>query len=457
MTSINERIFQLDDPNYISYDRRKQDYLRIAPTTGTANNLNQGGNIISFESNNHANFLYLPGSFVYCEFHISNQDGTAALGNITLEHNWFPRCFDEMRLEIGSHQLEIINEPGEFDTILKFLTRSKDYEDANIEGWIPDTGTGNCVADLTAADEATQLASLQAAIRRLNIHNLNTGYMKRREVFNIANGVANRQGGWIKWPLGPLFAFVDHNKVTINLPIKLSLKRKANDRDVFFGVAGQQAELEIRVLEFWIPSIQPSLEIEATITKRLNSNRDIAVNLLKRNTFTNTIIQQEQTWHIASISNTPRFLFVMFKPTNLNHAFHVNNSLFPSFVQADDGVVNAVQITSLQVKLNQSRYPLDSVTLNAQHSNVFEAYIMYESVCKVFGVEPPLNPNDFRNLYTLYCFDLSAQDENLVKNGVNIQLVIKKSSAEPLNAYCLILEDASYIIKVINGQMTRIE
>ena len=50
--------------------------------------------------------------------------------------------------------------------MLKFLTRSKDYEDANIEGWIPDTGTGNSVTDLTAADEATQLASLQAAIRQ---------------------------------------------------------------------------------------------------------------------------------------------------------------------------------------------------------------------------------------------------------------------------------------------------
>ena len=60
MTSINEKIFQLDDPNYINYDRRKQDYLRIAPTTGTANNLNQGGNIISFESNNHANFFIYP-------------------------------------------------------------------------------------------------------------------------------------------------------------------------------------------------------------------------------------------------------------------------------------------------------------------------------------------------------------------------------------------------------------
>ena len=65
MTSVNERIFQLDEPNYISYDRWKQDYLRIAPITGTANNLYQGVNIIAFELNNHANFLYLPGSFVY--------------------------------------------------------------------------------------------------------------------------------------------------------------------------------------------------------------------------------------------------------------------------------------------------------------------------------------------------------------------------------------------------------
>ena len=52
-------------------------------------------------------------------------------------------------------------------TLLKFLTWSKDYEDTNIEGWIPNTGAGNSVADLTAvannADEATQLAGLQAA------------------------------------------------------------------------------------------------------------------------------------------------------------------------------------------------------------------------------------------------------------------------------------------------------
>ena len=133
MTSINEKIFQLDDPNYISYDRRKQDYLRIAPTTGTT----LIKEVISYPLNRTTTQIF----FIYPEALFIANSHTS-------------------ELKIGSNQLEIINEPGEFDTMLKFLTRSKDYEDANIERWIPDTGTGNSVADLTAADEATQLASV---------------------------------------------------------------------------------------------------------------------------------------------------------------------------------------------------------------------------------------------------------------------------------------------------------
>ena len=76
MTSIDEHISELDKPNYISYNLHKQEYLRIAPTTGTFNNLSQG-NVASFEANNHANYLYSHKSFIYCEYYISNQDGTA--------------------------------------------------------------------------------------------------------------------------------------------------------------------------------------------------------------------------------------------------------------------------------------------------------------------------------------------------------------------------------------------
>lgn len=460
MTTVNEKIFNLDEPQYISYNRKKQDYIKIAPTTGTANNLNAAGNTISFEVNNQANYLFLSEAFIYCKFNISNQTATAVPGNITLEHNWFPRIFDQMKLEIGSQQLELISDPGEFDTMLKFVTRNMQYPNANIEGWIPDTGNGNSVAVLDAVGDGADAGAVRTAAQRLTNRanaNYNTGYKNRKILYNNANGVANRNGFIIKWPLSPLFGYLDHRKVSINLPIKLHLTRKANDTTVFFGVNGQNARLELTQMELWIPNIQPSLDIETAVTKRLNTGKDIKVNFLKRNTFSTTITQQDYTWHIANISNTPRFLFLAFKATGKNNAFEVNNSLYVSHQAAGDGVANAVQLRELQVRLNQSRYPMDPIILNSEHYNIFEAYNYYEDICHQFGIEPQLDPIEYKNLYPIYCFDLSAQDENLVKNGVNIQLHIKKSNNESLTAYCLILEDTSHVIKILNGQMTRIE
>ena len=72
----------------------------------------------------------------------------------------------------------------------------------------------------------------------------------------------------IKWPLSPLSGYSDHNKVSVKLPLKLQLRRKENDSDIFFGVEGQNAKLEIKKLELWIPNIQSSLDIEAAFTKR---------------------------------------------------------------------------------------------------------------------------------------------------------------------------------------------
>ena len=49
-------------------------------------------------------------------------------------------------------------------------------------------------------------------------------------------------------PLSPLFGFLDHDKVSVNLLLKLQL-------DIFFGVEGQNAKLETKKLELWIPNI----------------------------------------------------------------------------------------------------------------------------------------------------------------------------------------------------------
>ena len=285
----------------------------------------------------------------------------------------------------------------------------------------------------------------------------NMGYIKRYIRYNNDNGITNQKGGAIKWHLSPLFGYLDHKKVSVNLPIRVHLQRRKNDTEIFNGVDDANAKLVISKLELWIPNIQPSLELEKTVAKRLNTDKDIKVNILKRNTYTTTIPQMRYTWHVANVSNTPRYLLLAFKATGKNKSFNVDNSTYVSYAENEDGVGAAVKITDVQVTLNQLRYPMDPIKLDSEKSNIFDAYEYYEEMCRNFGHSPMLNTYDYANLYPIFCFDLSAQDENLTKNGVNIQIHIEKSHAESLTAYCLILEDCSYNIKLLNGQMTRVE
>ena len=71
-----ESIFELDDTNLIAYNRKKTDYIRIAPSVRTIDYANTSGAMtaINFEINNQQYFLYLLEAFVYCEFDLYKKE-----------------------------------------------------------------------------------------------------------------------------------------------------------------------------------------------------------------------------------------------------------------------------------------------------------------------------------------------------------------------------------------------
>jgi hypothetical protein len=440
-TTFLESIFNLDDPPIIEYQRKKEDYICVAPTTGSAQRLNDNGAIM-FELNNQESYLFLPESFLYCEIEIQKANGTALDNeNITLEHNPFPRMFNQMVIEVGSQQLEIIDHPGEMDTMLKFITMSKTYKDTygELQGWIADTGDASIVTDVDAA----------GTLARINKLDLNTGYIRRKQIYNN-----NVKKFTMKWYLSPLFGFLDHRKITYQLKIKLKLNRQINNEELFYGAAGTNAKIKINKLEWWVPQIFPSLDIETIITKRLNENQPIPVTFLKRSSVNVDIPAGTTTydWQIANISSNPRYVIVAFKGNTPGDvaSFTTNNHKYIGF-NGDSS------ITALRLDLNQTHYPLENVKLDPINFNMLEAYNNYENLCKIFGNEPQLNILDYRNIYNIFCFDTSAQNEDLKKNGIQIKLHIEKSADLALKSYCLLLEDAKHSITVLNGNMVRIE
>ena len=189
MSSLIENKFRLDDPPFVSYNQKKNDYIRIAMNPGSSSRVNTGGDLI-FEVDNQQSYLYLPDSFLHCEYSLySDANFTTPLpdtDNITLENNFFPSLFTQMRLDVATQNIETISDsPGVIDTMLRFVTIGENNKKYEIEGWFPDTNDGIIVDDLTHAgtDAAGIAKDVENIAKHLNKTN-NDAYKERRNFNN---------------------------------------------------------------------------------------------------------------------------------------------------------------------------------------------------------------------------------------------------------------------------------
>jgi hypothetical protein len=412
-----EAIFKHDSNVSFSFSRKKEDYVKIDPSPGSYTNLNKNGEIL-FEVYNQQSFLYLPESFFVINFEITKTDGTAlGADNITLEHNFFPRLFSQMRLNVGAKNLEEIQHPGEADTLLKSVTMPYSYSRCygDLTGWIP--------------DEKSNIGESNGVLRRAALYNKSKKFESR-------------------WFLKPLIGFTDYMKILWGLKLSFSLQRYVNDENIFWGDAGTNAKIKINSIRWWIPQISPSLEVETMVTKRLAQNKPLPAVYLKRTLFSLDIEPAQYDWRIGAISNNPRYIIFGFKRND--PSFEKNNSRFISYEKKKE-------IKSLRLALNQTYYPLDKMEFSAINSELQHPYGEYIQMCKTFMVDPQYDFSMYKKQYSIFCFDVSSQPEDLKKNGIDITLKIEKSPAFTLHAFCLLLEDVKYSITVNDGQMIRID
>jgi hypothetical protein len=197
--------------------------------------------------------------------------------------------------------------------------------------------------------------------------------------------------------------------------------------------------------KWWIPSFQPSLEIEELITKRLNTKKPIDVAFMKRTSQELTIpTGATYSWKLGNVNNSVRFIFIAFKKTDAPTA-QTNNALF-----------TGEKITSMRIQMNNVYYPIDRMQFNFDNYNIMEPYNSYVECCKTFGNEPQLNVQEFHDLYPVFCFDVSAQPQSLKSNGIDITLIIEKTAALTLQGHALLLEDTYHSIDIDNGRMLRL-
>lgn len=410
MEKITNKKFDLDRNYHFTNDIKKEDYLKIALSSGSIANLNKAGPL-RFQSSS-------PSPLDICNAILTYKikiDELKEGEDITLENNFFPRMFSQMSLKLGTSEVETIEYPGEVSSILNFVMTDYDYkkEYGTLSGWIPDISTG----DTTAT---------------------NTSYDLRKKLYN--------KGFEGSFPLKNLFGFLQcYNRIIFLISLEISLNRIINNDEIFYGAAPNEAKLTIEDMELWIPQITLNPLLEVKLLERLNTNKDINVSFLNRISQSIDISNQAvYNWSVANLSNRPRYIFVAFK--NSTVGYQENNSKFIQYTGTN-------KIKSIRVQLNNSNYPDLGMVFDAIKNHQLQPYNFYIEMCKRFNNSPQLNYLDFKDLYSIFCFDVSAQDERLASNGCDVTIHITKDTGLNVKCFCVILEEKTAKINLNDGKM----
>jgi len=407
--NISHKKFNLDHNTKFNNDIRKEDYLKVAPSASSITNLNKGGDII-FQSLQSSNPLDLPNAFLYFKIKLEDVDP-----NCTLENNFFPSLFSLMRLKLGTTEVEYINDPGIYSSMLNFVKTSDEYKRVygEISGWIPE----KVLADKT-----------------------NKSFTRRVQLYSVTKTFDGM------FPLKTLFGFLEnYNRVVHLLPIELIMNRKIDNEIIFFGDQKAGLKLTIIELQLWIPEITLNPSLELKVLDRLHSDKPIMVDFLNRITSLIDIPSGSTfSWKPTNCPGRPRYIFIGFKNTKISHT--ENNSLF---IQS----YNGGDLHSLRVQLNNSYYPINNLEFSFKKNYQLQPYLNYINMCKNFGNEPQLSYSDFKNLYSIFCFDVSAQSDNLVINGCDVTIHITKDNLFTPKCYCLVLEEKHIDINLKGGRL----
>ena len=125
---------------------------------------------------------------------------------------------------------------------------------------------------------------------------------------------------------------------------------------------------------------------------------------------------------------------------NSEVSYTQNNS---KFIQEKD----SKRIRSLRIQLKNIFYPITLMKFDILKYDNMLPYKHYVSLCRVFGNESQLNLRDFMNLYWIFCFDFTTQD-NEETNGYQVTIHIQKDTTFKAKCYCVIFVEKKSVILI---------
>ena len=336
--------------------------------------------------------------------------------------------------------IEQVPQPGVVATMLGVTLLPNDYKQGLFEGYYPDTFA--TVSKVGTAEEPDCD---------------NTGWFIRRKLIMDASG--NFQVGI---PLSKIFGFAeDYQKVIYGLNHSIVLTKGTDSNNALYTKPGTalnapstKGDVQLSLIRWVIPRVDPSDVAKYTLLQQID-NRIILDCGFRMREYQSTNVDATSTnwtWRIGvrSSPEKPRFIMIAFQ-SNLRDDQDKNNSVF-----------SHCKVSNISIMLNNDRYPLNDFTAdfdNGRYSNLYWEFMNFRKA--YYGIDPrvsstSVDPLTYKNLYPIFCFDVSRQSERL-KTGVtdiSLSCTFNEGVAASTVAHAVIISDRRIKFQSNGSKMT---
>ena len=427
-------ILRITDPILKDDSIDKYEEFAYEPITGT--NKNTPGQDIRITIETQDIFTHPSESYLIITGQLLQINGTpyAFANPVTLANNGIMHLFKRIRYELSGQEIENIMNVGQATTMLGLLKYPDDFSKSKglNQLWYKDT-KNTAVLDPANA-------------------NFNAGFKVRHDyIFGNADGVAANVGNFsFRIPLKHIFGFCeDYDKIVYGLKHTLTLTRDNDNTAIFKAVvndAGGNDTLFGRVnldkIIWFMPHVTPADEDKMKLYKIIERKEKIPVGYRMIQCDSASIPAGRMSpfsWRLAvkSSPEVPRFIIIGFQQNGINNQV-TNPSIFTN-----------LNVSNMYVTLNSTRYPTTDYDINfgkQQFSRVYGDVAEFRS--KFYNMDelisnPNINPSDYRDLYSLFLFDVSKQSEKLKYSTTDIQVKISFRGDVPIGVqiYAVIISD----------------
>jgi hypothetical protein len=423
---VIDKTLTIDEQPILNNSIQKENLINVFPTSGS--NLNENGEI-NFVIETFDQYLLPSRSYIYIEANLTDLSGKklkqtivdtttgkikTPADEITLTNNAPMFLFDRATYSLNGDQIENVRDPGRVSLIKGVLSYSSNLDKRNTFGWILD----DTPSFKYKMDKYTE----------------------------IRNGKLS-----FCIPLTHIFGFAEcYKKVIYGVKHSLALHRNSDNKNSIFTLEPQnlQAKITITKINWLIPKISPSLEMENKLMNMIENKKTFSLPYISRQLEDNNVPMSARdfTWKLGTKYEKLKYLIIGFQKNRENN--------FDNAARFDH-----CNLETIFVELNSERYPYECLKCDFSIHNAVQQYNFAKefknSYYKTYKEHAFIDEEHYNNYYPLFVIDVSKQNERIhnTRPDITIKATFSKAIPADTKAYCLILSDN---LIEINGDGLRV-